>query len=77
MTTHTAMVGASLPVTPCTHTAPTAQCRPGAEHTFIDNAVATPTESGVLSRPDSNGFGRGESVRKAGCMALPVFVRHD
>ena len=55
----------------------------GAEHTFIGNAVARPTESGLFSRPDFRDgtayavpayrFGRKEShVRKACGTALPV-----
>ena len=52
----------------------------GARHTLIDNAVATPTGSGVFLRPNfmgvalchTYGYGRGASVRKAGGMALSM-----
>ena len=55
--------------------------RPVLENT-LGKAVAAPTESGVLSRPDFlgastfgcvSGFGRDGFVRKAGRTALPVF----
>lgn len=63
-------------------TIPPALNRAGAEHT-IEPAVASPTVSGLLSRPESlagtgisgpdhQGFGRDEPIRKDGCTAGSV-----
>ena len=58
--------------TPCNPTLGHAKVASGAEYT-LDTAVATPTVSGVLSRPNTLFFGRDGATRKDARTAVSVY----